>query len=234
MSNLYLIATNHLDIVRGPEKLLRVYDRINPDLILSETSADALAFLREYYSGLEERFMRLTTDKKGVRELIDYFLNFGLGFEINTNEQYAQKHGIENHLVDRSFGQEKIFQFAKNTMDEALREAEKAGRIDIRGLNQDIRNYFSPSQDKIRRYWTTLKRNEGNLLGEIPIIFCRFVLGRTGPSDKYMEQRLREIYDPNKVIAFPLGMIHCIDSISRSTIYSRIKDLHPVRIPLLD
>jgi hypothetical protein len=59
-------------------------------------------------------------------------------------------------------------------------------------------------------------------------------MGRIGKPDKYMEQKLREIYDPDKVIAFPLGMLHCIDSLSKSTLYSRIKDLHPERIPLLE
>lgn len=234
MSNLYLIATKHDDVVRGPEKLRRIYDKIKPDILLSEANKGSLAVLREYYSGLEARFMRLTSDKNGVRELMDFCLNYGLGFETNTNDQYAQEHGIENHLVDRSLEEEKIFRLAKNMMDDALNKAEKRGRINIARVNQGIKDCFNPSPDKIRKYWATLKRSELNPLCEVAILFGRFILGRLGHSDKLMEQRLREIYDIHKVIAFPIGMIHCMDSLTYSTLYSRIKDLHPERIPLIE
>lgn len=55
-------------------------------------------------------------------------------------------------------------------------------------------------------------------------------LGQIGRSDRFMERKIREIYCPDRVTAFPVGFFHAMDCYSRFTLYSKLADLNPKRL----
>jgi hypothetical protein len=170
MSNLYIIATSHDDRVRGPEKLLRIYERIKPDILLSESDKESLNILREWYLGIESRLMKLTEDEQAVKMFIGFFRDYGLGFETNTNVEYAKRHGINHYFSDKHEHSERMFNLGKMIMDNLLCSAEKKGYFDTKHIYELLKKDSNPSQNKIKKHWIRLKRGEGIFLGEIPLL----------------------------------------------------------------
>jgi len=235
MNNLYLIATQHFDLVRGPIKLGNVYERIQPDILLSETCQESLLRNDTLTNKFVDDLGRYTKNSKGLEDLRRWFSSTSGGFEYNFNQEYSQSHGIPNYLVDSPNGSDRLFYFAEYYMKEAIRNVEEKGTFNSeRFVSYLRRSVGNPSPNIVRDYWNMVKRDENSFMGELRLLISRLVNKRIGKPDKHMAQRIREIYDPHKVIAFPVGMLHCSDSITRSTLYSRIKDLHPIRIPLVE
>ena len=87
----------------------------------------------------------------------------------------------------------------------------------------------------VRRHWQERVKYEGTLQGDARLIRESRAL-RYGPGagtrDEHAERMLRSHYRPNKVVVCVGGMAHMVDSRSKLTLYSRIKDLNPQRIPL--
>jgi hypothetical protein len=236
MSNLYLIATRHDDLVLGPEKLLRVYDRIKPDILLSEMHETdfpkPIPIIEKFRYDLNE----FTQDQEGLDEFIGVFSRGSIGgFEYPTNQSYSRDHRTPNYLIGMPGSLDRLFFLGQESIDNILETIRHKGKFNPRKLASYLKkNFGNPLPKETRDLWNQVKRDENSLFGEIRLLFHRIVTQRIGKPDKYMEERIREIYDPKKVIAFPVGMLHATDSISYSTLYSRLKDLHPERIPLLN
>lgn len=234
MSNLYLIATEHVDLVRGPEKLVRVYDRIKPDILLSEMNEIDYRRAREVVKRFSGGLKKFITDERLLGQFIDYLKKSSVGFEYPTNEAYAREHGISNYQIDLPGSQGRLIRLNEIPLKLCLYYVRKRGHLDHGRILEILQKKPGPSKREVKNLWNRERRIENSVLGEIRSLFVRILTGRIGRPDKYMEERIRELYDPSKVIASTVGMLHCVDSLTRSTLYSRIKDLHPERIPLIE
>jgi len=224
MSNLYIITTDHRDQIHGPKKLLTLYDRIHPDILLSEINEEDLQKFTNFCRNLMARLRQLTPDQKGVDDFMNIF-TMSSGFEYYANEEYAQNYGISNHMVDMPGGQSKFYSQLEQTMEMVLKQAKYNGGVDIQKWIRKFKERSAKSPEEVRKSWETFTQFEGTPEGETILLLASVTTGRIGKQDEYMEERIRGLYDPNKVIAFPVGMLHALESMFKKIFYSRIKDL---------
>jgi len=231
MGNLYIVATNHLDQVHGPRKLLSLYDRIHPDILLSEINEEDLRKFSNLCENLKVELRQLTPDHEGVNDFMNGF-STSLGFEYYTNKQYAREHSIPNHMIDMPGGQSKLYNQLEQGLEWVLKQARNNGGLDIRRWIRKFRKSQNITPEQLREKWELFSGLEGTFKGEGVLLLARATTGRIGKPDKYMAKQIRKLYEPDKIIVYPVGMLHALESKSRSTLYSKIKDLNPERIPL--
>lgn len=232
MGRLILIATRHDDYIKGPVKLMRVYKQIRPDMLLQEMSDVDLEFYHGMCGRVESDFRRLSDDSAGVDNFMFLFRST-LGFEGMVNRTYAAARGIPNHKIDLPGRHIKFFEKTESVMRQTIEGVMSSeGELDMKRWYSSFFEDRDLPHEKVRETWEGYVADEGTPKGEQTLervgeISCY------GQADIYMESRIRELYDPEKVIAFPTGMLHALESMNGTTLYSRIKDLNPERIPLL-
>jgi hypothetical protein len=235
MGKLYVIATDHGDKVHGPRKLLSLYDQIRPDVLLSEMNEIDLGKFNNLCCKITNELRQLTPDQKGVSDFMKLF-ETSLGFEYYTNEQYAREHSIPNHMIDMPGGQSELYGQLEQSLEMVLKKARSSGGLDIRRWIEKFQGLQNTSPEELKQKWEMFSGLEGTLKGEGVLLIARAMTGRIGKQDKYMERQIRaasELHGSDKVMAYPVGMLHALKSISKSTLYSRIQYLNPERIPLL-
>ncbi len=232
MSKLYLIGTVHLDFTEGPRKLKSLYDRLKPDVILCEADRKYIDRIDSLVARIEEEFKDYR-DEKGFNDYLDLLRTMSLGFELSTNLAYAREKGIECHLADTTEGCSSLIDIAENYFYNTLKSSKQNGeKIDFEKSARHVKSHVPLSQKGVREILLHFKRWENTLLNEVFLFVCKR-LKIIGERDKYMERIAREFYSSGKVIAFPVGAFHTLNSFSGETLYSRIKDLNPERILLM-
>lgn len=235
MGKLYLAGTNHQDHLYGPTKLNNLYDKIKPDMLLTELCQEDMDKIKNLFSGLEDIIRKVPSYKNGIEDFMQVFLPF----EYKVNKEYSEKENIEHHLIDMPGsksnqklikGLEKSFPGFRKTLEKYLR---------VFGPDNFKKDFESTLRKKVIRDPQNLKLIwEKNLyyektVGKELVLIILSTTGMIGKRDKHMEGRVRELYDPKKSIVCTIGMMHILDSLTKRTLYSRIKDLNPERTPLI-
>lgn len=231
MGNLYIIATSHEDFTHGPGKLLRLYEEIKPDILLSEMSEQDFRKFQEICARFDQQLRTVSDDNEGIDSFMA-LLRDSVGYERRVNQEYADRYGVPHFMIDMPGGQSKMLQEAEETIDEVISDARAKGGIDIGHWIGRMNELGEIGTQNAHKFWEFIQRYEGTPQIERIVQYGR-ERGRIGEPEKYMEQRIRKLYDPNKIIAFPVGMFHTINNPSGNTLYPSIKDLNPERIPLL-
>ncbi|MEA3378637.1 MAG: hypothetical protein U9Q69_03265 [Nanoarchaeota archaeon] len=230
MGALYLIGTYHHDKDKGPEKLKKLYRAIRPDIVLSETEATTYTGVGQLIIQFQTELMKHTTDFSGVE---DFILNYqkSIGFEIPFNIEYAKANNIPLHMIDSPNAQRKAYRSLEKNIAGLTARAREQSHVDIRSWLESYNSCPEFDESVPNEFWKEIESFEGTALGELILFLVR--LKTKSSKDSYMESQIRRLYDPEKVIAFPVGMIHIAESKTRQTLYSKVKDLNPERIPLI-
>lgn len=235
MGKLYLIGTNHQDRIYGPKNLKNLYDKLKPDMLLTEFCQEDLDKIKSLFSGLEDILKKVPSYKNGVDDFIKIFLPF----EYDVNEEYSKTNKLSHHLIDlpgSGFNKlfvktiEKSFPSFKKTVEDYLRV------FGPDNLKRDFETTLGKKAirdpEQMRKTWEKYSRSEKSLGHEFSLLTFSLI-GALGKRDKYMEDRIRELYDPGKVITCTVGMAHTLESRTKKTLYSKIKDLDVERVPLI-
>jgi hypothetical protein len=229
MNNLYLVATNHRDTIYGPDRLREFYSRVRPDMILNEESKEDMGRLKGMFDEARGKLEGTLGNNSNIGKFIEMYERQIIGFEHFVNKEYAEKKNIPNLQIDLPYGMQKQLDGIEKIMKKmVLKIKTEADFNEKLSLLQEWDRYGSNS----KKIWKNLSNIEGKWFGEIPILVARFK-GVVGKRDEYMVEKIRELYDPNKVIVSTSGMLHMVDSLSKSSLYSKIKDLNPVRVPII-
>ena len=232
MGNFYLIGIDYRDVNKGPIKLERLYARIKPDMVLSNQSQTEFEAMRDVFSSFSRELLQLTEDRPGIEKLMES-MSVHFGFEVLQNIEYAKREQVQHHFVGmrRPMSERECLAFT-NHLEFVLNYVGNVGVTKHLLETLDGMRGYNPTDEEVEQAWNMYMTLERTLRNEL-VVLMRRANGSYGRSAKYTEERVRELYDPSKVIAFPLGMGHATDSLTKSTLYSRIKDLKPERIPLI-
>lgn len=233
---LYLIGVDHRDRIDGPARLSALYDKLKPRAILDERSEDHQRKNEDLCRYLLDGLNRLSDDRNGIIRIMTLFQYAAFPFPSQDNETYARSNGIPFYFAGIPDPRNEDTSGLEQIANDILVLVERtAGKIDPHIPR--ILEVFSamledpPSGEYLERAWRYYLENENRLVNEIYILRHR-LSGLTGRRDEHMERLVRELYDPDGGIAFPLGMVHAQDSFTKSTLYSRIKDLSSERLLL--
>lgn len=230
MGKLYLIGTYHPDKDKGPEKLKELLDNLEPDMILSETEENTylkqLNLLNQFMHSLSP----LTADYKGLQNFIKEY-HLSLAFEVPTVIDYSKQRDIPHYMIDYPKTQKKSYQSLKRSIAWWINKAKNQDDFEIDTWTESFNSDPVFSDFIPELMWNDIKYMEQKATSEMIIMLARLTNGFR--KDAYLESRIRELYSPDKIIAFPVGMMHTADSKRRQTLYSRLRDLSPERIPLI-
>lgn len=217
---LYLIGTKHGNRIDGPEKLLSVYRKISPDALLSESGKINADAIEETSARLRKVLGQYSDDQEAIRCLLQYL---SPSFEYDTNKEYSREMNLPHYII----GQDRPWLSGVHTLiiNRLISRVNRDGQVDLESLLRDLKAQSMPVNPK------RILPEEKTIKGELVLLSLR-VIGLLGKPDRQMEREVRRIYPWHRTIAFPLGYAHTLDCYSKSTLYSRIKDLHPVRIEL--
>lgn len=234
MGALYLVGVDHRDVHDGPSRFQEFCDKVKPTALLSEQSAEDFGKIQSLASGLEQRLGKSTLTPRSASRVVEEFYRLVLPFARFDTWQYAQRHGIPHHFADITREPDIAFQRATQLAEDFVTVAactpERFSPQLFRHLRQSVHGEgVSPAY--LVRVWEYYTRTERTALNELTLIKLR-MKGLIGKRDRHMEQVVRSAYAPDATVVFPLGMVHAVDSLMKSTLYSRIKDLHPERILL--
>lgn len=228
--SIYLIGTYHHDKDKGPHKLLEVYDRINPDMILSECDSDTYRHVITLLNHFKAELRKHTSDLDGIDDFIRTY-QASLCFEIPFNIEYSKNRSIPHHMIDSPKAQQKVYRSLEKKVGTLIERANEEEHINVQSWLESYEACPEFYDENPKEGWQIIKEIETHFMGELLIFYSRFrsSLGK----DKYLEDKIRELYEPGKIIAFPVGMLHITESMLGQTLYSRLKDLNPERIPLI-
>jgi hypothetical protein len=229
MSNLYIIGTEHWNAENLGE-LTQLYNKLNPDIIFSEINPHTLNVEFE----TEEKVKQALTEKFGVNpdyteaklhQLFDDLMFVEGRREGRINLEYAKKHNIQHEF---------LFRPKKTLNDRAivddinslLRKIESSSEKELKEYITLIHSIFQETQKSQLEKHNFMAEHDKSVHNEVYFLMGRMA-GDFGKRDKQMEATIRKFYDPNKVLVVTIGANHTLDSITKTTLYSRIKDLNP-------
>lgn len=221
MTGIHLIGTMHSDIERGPKNLFDLYDRLQPDEILTESSDLKLDVIFESSGLLEKALLESVSDRQKVYDFLIAYMDTN-GWEYLVNLEYAQEKDIPHFLVDVDGVEPAQIMSGIPTIVEYIK------KYGVDYVDEVMPSFFQTrmSEAAQKEYCRSIRAIEGT------DDFERFIdenlnitmPDRVGGSDKYMERCVRAVYNPEKTIAYPVGMAHVLHSKSNRTLYSKIKD----------
>lgn len=234
MSGIYLIGIDHLDKREGPKKLERMLDTLHPDVLVDEFHEPSFRFICNIGERLRGDLEKLPLSPQKRTLLMENFYDLAFPFPTYNVWQYAQAHGIPHYFGDARAQQAVVFpsleEMAGNIL---LLGKQHPERITPSNLQMTVDSvYPSSSPEYLQHAWEYYLRTERRMGNELTLSLLR-LLGKIGKRDRAMEGVVREVFRPEHTLVFPIGMVHVTDSMLKSTLYSRIKDLHPKRLPLV-
>lgn len=221
---LHILGTDYVSTVDRPEDVARVYDEIGPDMILSAVSQGDAKRLAEVFLELREGASKYISDKK----LLDRFMaTFELGYECRFDRRYAEDRGLEHHMVGVDFPQvvDSVISRVRDTLVVFEEGGDEVNYLDwVERVEESHRREGERVGERVR----FIVGLNGTVRSEIMLLGLR-ALGHIGPRDEFMARRVRELYDPDKTVVFPVGVASALDSYFGLTLYSKLKDLKPER-----
>jgi len=211
----YLIGTLHTDYLYGPEKLEKMYQDLAPDVLLTE--------LNEADLGIKDKMVDALKKVENVSEFREEFLDFiefakCCGWEPQFNKDYGNRNRLPVHLIDLP---------GTGMYMEIIRRVEN-GDLQLRDEHKGFFNYILQMKERSLDpagsaiYWYGLLEEQGSLWYDEP-----------GNRDDYMAIRIREIYEEDLAIAYPVGMAHCVRDLAERTLVSKLDGLKFEVIPLI-
>jgi hypothetical protein len=221
---LYLIGSAHCQIGQSKRKLKQIYNRVKPDVILSETSEGEAQVFELQAPALTLTLSQTYPDVRKIPEIIELLRERYLGFEYCFNRTYAQTNRITHFCFDR-FDETHAIRISQNLEDQI--RMLMSGQLEL--VEESLRAKKRPDipVKKIRKDWEKYEKNEGT-----PEQDKRLQGNDEFKRDIVMEEHLRRLYQPDKTLVAIVGAVHTLESPSGITLYSRIKDLDPRRILL--
>jgi len=230
-----LIGTVHRDR-EGETKLQRLLEEIGPEIITLEMSAYACRYRQAQGSAqllrLDRILHRLSRETERSEEelaahptVIDIRTLLALPFEYRAASLYAQGRDIPLHLIDLSNVsavklrrvETELITYKNLKILTALPEnhrpaAEEEGYATARAL------IFGGCRSEVRQSYLERRRGDEGV----------------GPRDAWMATELRRRVETSRGrrVVHIGGWIHLLEDEKRETLYSRLEDLHPVRMLL--
>ena len=222
---LYLIPQFSFD-PKLKDRLRVLYNHISPEVLLTNVSNEDLVdydnFHASVYNELGSRINLDNGDKQKLDKLMNRIEEIHLS-DYLMNEEFSKERNLEHHLIGIPNGRKRRLESIGIELVSHLKINSDVGKM-LRYFSGEI------PPDLISDEWNRILKYERGLFLELDNLINRFIHGFIGKKDKFLESEIREIYE-GKVTALPIEMIHCEDSLTKSTLYSRIKDLNPIRKP---
>lgn len=233
MAGVYLIGIDHRDKREGPKKLERLLDTLQPDILIDEFHESSFHSVHDIGERLRGNLGKLPLPKQKRNLLMGNFYDLAFPFPTYEVWQYGQAHGIPHHFADPRVQQAVVFPALEEMAANILLLAKQyPENITSPNLQRAVDNVYEPvSQEYLKRAWEHYTRTERQLFNELVLLRLR-LQGILGKPDQAMEEVVRVVFRPDQTIVFPIGMVHATDSWTKSTLYSRIKDLQPQRMAL--
>ncbi len=228
MTEVYLIGTYHFD-VNGPFRLERVLEEVHPEFILLEGNESRDKTRQVYKKFLNSELKVKKVDQALVEAVLEKAQRLLGGYESKVAIQFASSHQISveyfNDIVDH-FSLQKCKIEARTYIRSLIN-----GKVTTKKIFDELRN----SQRSCDQKWELLKSIEGTESESV------FILSNSDNPD------ITRVYDPKRNIimekvlrdyvlsgqyrriATITGFSHIVDDSSERTLYSRIKDIHPIR-----
>lgn len=234
MTRVYLVASQHDDVIGGPGNLRQLYDKLKPSIIVTESSQRYYDELRILSNHLECMLRGAKVDPSRLAGIVERFNLFAYGFPVSFNQQYAQEKGLEHHFISvyLPINAQSYFDLA-GVVGGIIHNAQSNNGVISEGLVEELMKEERPiSKEELEQSWKRYLKREGGIRHELQLMRLRRA-GLLGESDQLMEDRIRSLHHDGAVIVFPVGMFHATDSLLNITLHSRIKDLTPERILLI-
>jgi len=233
MGEIYMIGVHHRDsdVAR---KLEEVFDRVHPDLILNETSADFVEFER-----LNRECMAMVFASKNVSPVVVSSLLEKaalLGHELEASQSYATRCGIEQDFLNDQGRplDEELIDYQKQCSDLADILTINPGFVNARfeavveSVNSSLMNV---SQFVIPNLGTPKEEEIFKLL-DSDIADPAMNWERDAKMEATLRQARERLGDDANIVTVT-GLAHLIRTKVLHTFYSRVLDLNPKRVFLL-
>ena len=234
MAKIYLMGNDHRDWQNGPRKLEAAYTRLNPNIVVSEYDFVSYSGLERICDEFSAQLDKISNDKSGKEKVRGMFELVAYGFPLGFNRKYAAQNGIYHVFADLPHAHSGNCQTISGLGEMILALiSSHNGEIEENAFKaMELMKDRPPTQEYLQNVWEYYMRTENSLSNELKLFKLRLA-GLIGKRDAHMETMIRAIYPRGGIIVYPVGFVHLQDSILKSTLYSRIKDLNPERIPIL-
>lgn len=223
---LVLVGTVHGDLL-GPRRLNRLLSRLRPDVLTVEGSEKGIQIFKENYESDLKRTIEWAREKSSKFASLLEGLDHTDGYECDIPRAYAEENNIPFHPIDDPA------QFS------ALRDSTWSGLKDFCSKIPDFQFDFVNEQSILNGhgqfYALTQRAIDGDRSAN-EILLSQTRGTYVGSRDEYMETHLRRIAGdhPDSRIVHVGGCLHILDDPKGMTLYSRIADLKPKRVVLIE
>lgn len=228
----YLLGTLHHDRDEGPQKLLACYERIRPTVLLVETCDAELAHKADGIEMLRQQLAPLVTDHAALSQLLDH--EFGPKWEYVAAAKYAEATGIDLTLADIYFHDKRAetdAAFRRYLQTTRLFKATGnplAANAALKWATARAHNNRRYQLLRLRALFTTLlEADDPDVNDGLMRRASRDTM--VGPRDAHWEEVIRSLDTTGATVAFAVGAGHILTAPRLGTLYTRIKDLQPIR-----
>ncbi|MEK6917088.1 MAG: hypothetical protein AABW92_05070, partial [Nanoarchaeota archaeon] len=108
MTYLYIVPVQHNDKLYGPVKLMRLYEKLEPQILLEEYNEPDIKKHHAVCEWIKTELMCLSNDDDAINEYVSIISS--LGFESEVNRAYSARFGVPIHMIDMPGSQSKLIE----------------------------------------------------------------------------------------------------------------------------
>lgn len=251
MHGLYLVGVDYRDMARGPGKLEKLYEKLRPDVIITQESLMQHDESSKRITGLEQ--LLLAAGRYGKHEftfsdenefIIERICSLITPFTTAVSQEYARRYnaklifgcGVElPYEIFRAYEIMGAIGFSLQLMIDPSKSPYPASSIEAAyylNVSQlaDLPQQVSSKSD-FQMSWAKHVQAERRLKGELLAVLA-WLSGRA-KTDGCMAKVVESAYSPDKTVVVTADFRSLADSALKLTLYSKLKHLSPERIPLL-